>query len=325
MFIVRGLLIALSFFFAVNVANAQTPKSKKNFSDVNTAQVTVLFDAIGKPSKLKQGWGFSALVEYKGKRILFDTGGSEEIFSYNVRQLGVDLTNLDAVIVTHRHGDHTSGLSYVLSKNPTVKVYTPNDIAVFGVGEQGANGVDDIIRNMIKRKVDSTPSHLRYFGDNPPTHITPREGWPSAWKGANLETIHNKKQILPGFYLIQTTSATPGTMEMNEISLAIDTPKGLAILVGCSHPGIEKILTTIRAALPSSHFYTLIGGTHLVTKSDRDVKKTIIDFQNVWQFKRIAAGHCTGQLGFSELFKEYGENLDNAGVGIAIKLPKNIT
>src|SRR5687768_18426325 len=89
------------------------------------ARVTILYDAFGPASVLQKDWGFAALVEYGGRRILFDTGNDAAIFARNVKQLGVDLTRLDAVVISHRHGDHTSGLSYLLQVNPTVRIYTP--------------------------------------------------------------------------------------------------------------------------------------------------------------------------------------------------------
>ena len=84
-----------------------------------------LYDAFGKSNKLTKDWGFAALVEYGGKRILFDTGNNAEIFARNVTALGVDLKKLDFVVISHRHADHTSGLSFLLSVNPKVTVYTP--------------------------------------------------------------------------------------------------------------------------------------------------------------------------------------------------------
>ena len=81
------------------------------------ARVTIFYDAFGKPSTLKRGWGYSALIEYGGKRVLFDTGSDKDDFAHNVKTLGVDLTRLDFVVLSHRHGDHTSGLNYVLSVN----------------------------------------------------------------------------------------------------------------------------------------------------------------------------------------------------------------
>ena len=85
-------------------------------------RVTILVDAFGKPSALKMDWGFSAFVEYEGKRVLFDTGNNAEIFAHNVKALGIDLTRLDFVVISHRHGDHTSGLHHLLKINPGVKI-----------------------------------------------------------------------------------------------------------------------------------------------------------------------------------------------------------
>ena len=104
----------------------------------STAQITVLYDAFGKTSTMKKDWGFSALIEYGGKRILFDTGNNADIFAHNVEAKGVDLTKLDFAVVSHRHGDHTSGLNHLLKVNPTVKIYAPQEnFGVFGAALPG--------------------------------------------------------------------------------------------------------------------------------------------------------------------------------------------
>src|ERR1700722_3353415 len=90
-------------------------------------RVTILYDAFGKSAAMTKAWGFSALVEFAGKRILFDTGRNAEILEHNVKALGVDLSKLDLVVISHRHGDHISGLNYLLRVNPTVKIYTSAD------------------------------------------------------------------------------------------------------------------------------------------------------------------------------------------------------
>src|SRR5512144_562129 len=99
---------------------AITPPQSAATSDLKTAQITVLYDAFGKTSAMTKDWGFAALIEYGGKRILFDTGNNADIFAHNVKAKGIDLTKLDFVVISHRHGDHTSGLNYLLSVNPNV-------------------------------------------------------------------------------------------------------------------------------------------------------------------------------------------------------------
>src|SRR5262247_4028408 len=90
-------------------------------------RVTILYDSFGKSPSLTMDWGFAALVEYGGKRILFDTGNNSRIFEHNVKALGVDLRNIDFVVISHRHGDHMGGLAYLLKVNPTVKIYAPKE------------------------------------------------------------------------------------------------------------------------------------------------------------------------------------------------------
>jgi 7,8-dihydropterin-6-yl-methyl-4-(beta-D-ribofuranosyl)aminobenzene 5'-phosphate synthase len=117
----RSLLFLLSL--AVALCNPFSAKAQ------GEKRITILYDAFGPPSSLKMDWGFAALIEYNGRRILFDTGNNAKIFEHNVNQLKVDLTRLDSVVISHRHGDHTSGLNYIVKVNPTVKIYAPEEAA----------------------------------------------------------------------------------------------------------------------------------------------------------------------------------------------------
>jgi glyoxylase-like metal-dependent hydrolase (beta-lactamase superfamily II) len=85
-------------------------------------KVTILYDAFGESKELTMVWGFFALVEHNGKRVLFDTGNDAASLEHNVKALGIDLTKLDFVVISHRHADHTTGLRYVLRVNPKVMV-----------------------------------------------------------------------------------------------------------------------------------------------------------------------------------------------------------
>src|SRR5947209_3156991 len=118
-----------SFFFGfalLSIAGSSAPLFAAD-------RVTILYDAFSDSAKLTKDWGFSALIEHDGKRILFDTGNNAEIFERNVKALGVDLTKLDFVVISHRHTDHTTGLKYLLSVNPSVPIYAPMEsFGIFG-------------------------------------------------------------------------------------------------------------------------------------------------------------------------------------------------
>src|ERR1700758_1881874 len=112
-----------------NGANASSSKTV----DSTKAQITVLYDAFGQTSAMQKDWGYAALVEYGGKRILFDTGNNPDILVQNAKAKGIDLAKLDCVVMSHRHGDHMGGLSYVLSVNARVHIYAPKEgFGVFG-------------------------------------------------------------------------------------------------------------------------------------------------------------------------------------------------
>ncbi len=273
------------------------------------ARVTIIYDAFGKVPGLKHGWGYSALVEYGGKRILFDTGGDENDFAANVKSLGLDLSRLDFVVITHRHGDHTSGLRHVLRLNPNVQIYAPV--------ESGFNTpLSPALAKLVKRRVESAPDDMHYYDGKYPEPMTSG----SNWYGAKFAHIRTPTEVLPGFWLFSTVSDVTGTKEMNEISMAIKTPQGMVVIVGCSHPGIEKILEAATKIDP--HVYSVFGGFHLVDIPDADVTNIVTRFRDKWKFERVAAGHCAGEFAFSEFNRVYGPKFDHAGVGKVIPLPK---
>ena len=107
---------------------------------------------------------------------------------------------------------------------------------------------------------------------------------------------------------------------MNEISMAIKTPQGLVVVVGCSHPCIEKILET--ATKIESRVYSVFGGFHLVEMPDSDVSALVTRFRDKWKFQRVAAGHCSGEFAFAEFNRVFGPKFDHAGVGQVIDLPR---
>lgn len=267
-------------------------------------QVTVLFDAFGAPSALKKGWGYASLIEYGGRRILFDTGNHAESFEHNVRTLGVDLGKLHAVVISHRHGDHTTGLDFLLTQNPRVKIYVPQDITFKGT----------VPRAFFPGHPDLSPDQAYFEGKAPPALPTG-----SQWPAANFEVVTKPTEIFPGFYVLTTMSRKPGTLEMNEVSLAFRTPKGLAVVVGCSHPGVELILA--EAARIDPKIYTVTGGFHLVLTPPAEVERVATILRDELKLERVAPGHCTSELGFVIFRKLFQDRFDHAGLGTTLVLP----
>lgn len=268
-------------------------------------QITVLYDAFGRNAAMHKDWGYAALIEYGGKRILFDTGNNPDILAENARAKGIDLTRLDSVVMSHRHGDHMGGLSYVLRVNPKVPIYAPKE----GFGVYGGD-----LPGSFYRQDASLPPDRRYFDGAPPAIL--RFG--SAWPGANVHLIDKDTEMAPGIHLLTLVSDKPGTLELREVSLAINTPDGLIIVVGCSHPGIDRIAELATSINPHIHF--IVGGLHMVTASDADVDKMVTALHDRFKVDYIAPGHCTGEPAFTALRKAFGAHYLYAGLGQTVQL-----
>jgi 7,8-dihydropterin-6-yl-methyl-4-(beta-D-ribofuranosyl)aminobenzene 5'-phosphate synthase len=223
-----------------------------------------------------------------------------------VKALGVDLRTLDFVVISHRHADHTSGLNYLLSVNPTVKIYTPDEpFGLFGKG----------VPNTFYRKDQSLAAGSRYFDGNPPQMLSAGSPWPQA----NFIPVSSTTEVAPGIFLVPTISQVPGTLELREVSLAIRGPNGLIIVDGCSHAGVEKILDAATKIDP--HVHILFGGLHLVQAPDPEIQRISTTLRDQWKLDFIAIGHCTGEPTFAALQKTFGDRYVYAGVGTVVNIP----
>ena len=270
-------------------------------------RLTVLYDAFGRASEMQKDWGYSALIEFGGRRILFDTGNDAAVFANNVEANGVDLRTIDFVVISHRHGDHVGGLSHVLSVNPKVRIYAPKE----GFGIFGSS-----LPSSFLRKAETLPAEMRYFDGTPPETMK----FGTAWQGADFELIEKTTEIAPGIYLIALVSDRPGTLELKELSLAIDATEGIVLIVGCSHPGIDKIVEATSAINKRVHL--IAGGLHLVVTPDTDIAKIVSTLHDAYHVKWIAPGHCTGEPAFVALQHAFGDRY-LYGLGTTIGLGVN--
>jgi 7,8-dihydropterin-6-yl-methyl-4-(beta-D-ribofuranosyl)aminobenzene 5'-phosphate synthase len=136
---------------------------------------------------------------------------------------------LDFALISHRHLDHTAGLSYLLSINPGVRIYAPKEnFGMFG----------SALPSTFYRKDESLPASMRYYDGHPPEPMI----FGTAWVGARFEMIDRTIEVAPGFHILSLVSDKPGTKELRELSLVIRTPQGAVIVAGCSHPGIDRIV-----------------------------------------------------------------------------------
>ena len=274
-------------------------------TDASQPRITVLYDAFGRTAGLQKDWGYSALVEVGGRRILFDTGDNPDILAANAKKLGADLSRLDFAVLSHRHGDHMGGMEYLLSVNPNVKIYAPKEnFGVYGFS----------LPSKFYRKNETLPPSMRYYDGKPPETMV----FGSAWPRANIELIDQTKEIAPGVHLIALVSEKPTTLELKELSMAIRTPDGIVLVVGCAHPGLDKIVAAAQAIDP--HIHLIAGGFHMVVAPDTAIADAVALLHDAVKVDYIAPGHCTGEPTFAALLQSFGDRYLYAGLGTVIAL-----
>src|ERR1700730_12484475 len=302
------LVLAITFISAWLLPSCAATGPTPTATAAAPARITLLYDAFGKDATMTKDWGYAALVEINGKRILFDTGDDPVILAKNVKAKVVDLTKLDFVVLSHRHSDHVSGLSYVLSVNPKVKIYAPKE----GFGIFGSD-----LPSKFYRKDESLPAEMRYYNGAPPEIMK----FGTVFPGANIVLIDKTTEVAPSITLIALVSDAPGTKELKELSLGIDTPDGVVLVVGCSHPGIEAIVADAAKINPHIHF--VAGGFHLVVAQDPAIEKVVTALHDTYKVDYIAPGHCTGEPTFAALQRAFGDRYLYAGLGTMLGVGAN--
>ncbi len=304
---------------------------KMNQKRLAEQTITNLYDAFSKDSNLTKDFGFSCIIKFNGKTILFDAGSNAEIFKSNILKLGIDLKKVDMVIVSHGHFDHLNGIDYLLKVNPKVKIYFPYDIFWGAPVPFDATGQEPLVKDSLDRSE-------QYFNGDATKFVIRQSG--RFWK-ANIEFIKETKDIFPGGKLITTQSSYMGYFScypnksfvegqfnehkddckqngLPELSLSLSTDKGEILIVGCSHTGVENIILETKKQT-QRNIEMVYGGFHMLPFNREQTTSLVDKIKNELKVSQVAPAHCTGHLAFKILKDKYGSNYHYAGLGQTLK------
>jgi len=253
-------------------------------------------------------WGFSALVEVDGSRILFDAGARENTVIQNTAELNIDLSNITNLIFSHNHDDHTAAWLAV-RKNYTAK--NPDALSVTHVGDgfflTRLNRKGELNN---KRKTDSA-AYVQTGGK-----VIVYSKFSNFMPGVYLTGPVPRKFPEKNFPAGLRIKTSGGSIEDNipeDMSMAISTAKGIILLTGCGHAGIINTVEYIQQQLKQP-VITVIGGFHLFNLGDKELQWTADQLKKAGVQNLIGA-HCTGIEAVYELRKSIGLDRKHCVVG----------
>jgi 7,8-dihydropterin-6-yl-methyl-4-(beta-D-ribofuranosyl)aminobenzene 5'-phosphate synthase len=229
-------------------------------------------------------WGQSIYFEADGKKILFDAGLGPSLVR-NARVIGVDLSQIDALVLSHGHADHTGGLKDALevqAQRPLPIIAHPGvwDKKYIHLGGERFIGIP------------YARDYLEALGGE--FRLTKEPLWVSENVVTSGEVpLKTDFERVDDNILIKENGGFTQDPLMDDVSIYIKTPEGLVVLLGCGHRGIINILSHGLHLTGLDRVRAVIGGTHLFMADEARVKKTIEALRGM-ALKEIGVSHCTG-------------------------------
>ena len=288
-----GLFICLLLIAPQSVQGAATPPpAKVAATAAEAAQVKALKITVLSTMLAEQGlgeWGYAALVEVDGKRFLYDTGASPDVVLKNAAGMGIDLSTVEDVIISHNHGDHTGGLlalrRELMKKNPAAMSRLHVAAGIFAP-RVGADGKDH-------NAFTGRAAEYRALGGQVIEHAKADQLAPGVWFTGPVPRPNPEHNWSQGSGRIEVDGKLVEDNIPEDAALVFATSEGAVVLTGCGHAGIVNIAEDARAITGGAPILAVIGGLHLFNQKDETVDWTGAQLKAMG-VKYLLAGHCTG-------------------------------
>lgn len=260
---------------------------------------TILIDNKTERADCRAEWGLAILIESQGEKILFDTGASA-MFAENAKARGIDLADVDALVISHGHFDHTGGVEAFAAQNAHAPIYLHEEALYVTYGQ--THGVmddyncgilwDDDLREKLRPRLRLTKGLQQ---------ISSR-----AWIAGNIPSMEDYPPTENFFrQLVSDPFIEPDPMN-HEQCLIVEEDGRLHVFSGCSHKGVIPILTHVKRLFPDKKISGLVAGMHLYALP-KEQRSRIIDRLEDFGLDYAAPLHCTGMDAIVDLKIKMGD------------------
>lgn len=247
--------------------------------------ITTLVEDTVSGTGLLSEHGLSFWIEYGDRRVLFDTGQTDLLLE-NARILGVDLSKTDSIVLSHGHYDHTGGLAAVLDIAPGAIVYTHPAALRPKFGRKNAETRTIGMSDSTKKHVRAHAQDERVVWTEAPTEVVP-----GLFVTGRIPRNTDFEDVGGTFYVdehCQKADVLP-----DDQAMFLHTPRGLVVLLGCSHAGVVNTLDYIVKLSEDRRIDSVVGGMHLLIASQDRIRETVNAFHR-YNVQNIGLAHCTG-------------------------------
>jgi len=284
--------------------------------------ITVLVEDTVHEARMRAEHGLSLYIDAGGYRILFDTGASA-LFLGNAKNLGLHLNDLDALVLSHNHYDHTGGVEFLIdlySGAPSIfahpKTFSqsyakpktecktqPAGGAARAIGFPYPLGLEGLQKRGLKLTMNREPLEIH------------KDIWLSGEVPRNcpFEEVGNR------FFLDPQLKRADNVID--DQSLICKTDKGLIVISGCCHSGMVNTLEAVATLFPGIPVWAVVGGFHLLHADAKRLKRSV-DYLKSLDPQQVAAGHCTGFDALCSLRRAFGKRFRRLSVGDRFSIPR---
>lgn len=271
--------------------------------------ITILVENTTPVSYLTGEYGFAALVTIDGNSLLFDTGSAGSIFT-NARAMGIKLDEVEDLVISHGHYDHTGAVLSLVQEYGVKNIYAHSGLFAHRLLPLKDGKTKDIGCACDKQEVEA--SGARFIFTDGFKEISPQ-----VFLTGQIPRITDYEDTGGDFKMEVNGELIKDNLN-DDMALVIKHPEGLIIISGCAHAGMINTIDYAIKQTGEKRLLAYIGGTHLITASEKRLEKTIAAL-TAYDIKSVVLCHCTGFKAAAQLYNALGARVSKGDAGRRLK------